>query len=89
MLREAERALSGRADSHIVVVVILSQVCKVLREKLGVRCLVGLTATSTRRTAIAVAKHLGIAADEAKHAVLFTSAVPDNLVLSVSRVITV
>ena len=57
-----------------------------LKEKLGVNCLVGLTATATRRTAVTVAKHLGIGAKDAKDAVLFTSAVPANLVLSVSRV---
>ena len=57
-----------------------------LREKLGVGCLVGLTATATRRTATTVAKHLGITPKDAKDAVLFTSAVPRNLVLSVSRV---
>ena len=62
------------------------KVCQVLKEKLGVNCLVGLTATATRRTAVTVAKHLGIGAKDAKHAVLFTSAVPENLVLSVSRV---
>ena len=43
--------MSGWADSHVVVVVvadivvIVSQVCKVLQEKLGVRRLVELTAT--------------------------------------------
>ncbi|KAM6989094.1 LOW QUALITY PROTEIN: ATP-dependent DNA helicase Q4, partial [Passerculus sandwichensis] len=37
------------------------RVCKVLRERVGVRCFLGLTATATVATARDVAKHLGIA----------------------------
>ena len=49
--KEAGRAMSGWSDSNIVIVfvvddVVATQVCKELLEKLGVRCLVGLTATS-------------------------------------------
>ncbi|KAK1331781.1 hypothetical protein QTO34_007457 [Cnephaeus nilssonii] len=57
------------------------RVCKVLRECLGVRCFLGLTATATRSTTLDVAKHLGIA----KEAVLRGPVtVPANLHLSVS-----
>ncbi|MBZ3872929.1 ATP-dependent DNA helicase Q4 [Sciurus carolinensis] len=37
------------------------RVCKVLREHMGVRCFLGLTATATRSTARDVAQHLGVA----------------------------
>ncbi|CAK6439051.1 unnamed protein product [Pipistrellus nathusii] len=57
------------------------RVCKVLRECLGVRCFLGLTATATRSTTLDVAEHLGIA----KEAVLRGPVtVPANLHLSVS-----
>lgn len=57
------------------------RVCKVLREQLGVRCFLGLTATATHSTALEVAQHLGIAAE----AVLRGSVtIPTNLHLSVS-----
>lgn len=54
---------------------------QVLREHMGVRCFLGLTATATRSTARDVAQHLGIA--EAVE--LSGSAnIPANLHLSVS-----
>ncbi|KAF6100893.1 RecQ like helicase 4 [Phyllostomus discolor] len=57
------------------------RVCKVLREHLGVRCFLGLTATATRSTALDVAKHLGVP----EEAVLRGPAtIPANLHLSVS-----
>ncbi|PFX35000.1 ATP-dependent DNA helicase Q4 [Stylophora pistillata] len=58
------------------------RVCKVLREKFGVRCFLGLTATATRATAASVAEHLGIVHDP--EAVIRGGAVPPNLFLSVS-----
>ncbi|RVE67270.1 hypothetical protein OJAV_G00115630 [Oryzias javanicus] len=36
------------------------RLCKVLRERLGVRCFLGLTATATPSTALDIARHLGI-----------------------------
>ncbi|XP_072013917.1 ATP-dependent DNA helicase Q4-like [Amphiura filiformis] len=57
--------------------------CRVLRERLGVKCLLGLTATATMATANSVAEHLGIAGDS--DAVVRGSSVPNNLMLSVSR----
>ncbi|XP_067416206.1 ATP-dependent DNA helicase Q4 [Emydura macquarii macquarii] len=58
------------------------QLCKVLRDRLGVRCLLGLTATATLATAQDVAHHLGIQ-EEAGIAVR-SAAVPPNLHLSAS-----
>ncbi|XP_059021363.1 ATP-dependent DNA helicase Q4 [Mustela lutreola] len=57
------------------------RVCKVLREHLGVRCFLGLTATATRSTSRDVAQHLGVA----EELVLSKPVtVPANLYLSVS-----
>lgn len=55
---------------------------QVLREKFGVRCFLGLTATATQSTATSVAEHLGIVHDVG--AVIRGGAVPPNLFLSVS-----
>ncbi|XP_028726822.1 ATP-dependent DNA helicase Q4 isoform X5 [Peromyscus leucopus] len=57
------------------------RVCKVLREHMGVRCFLGLTATATRSTARDVAQHLGIT-EELELSGLAT--IPANLHLSVS-----
>ncbi|KAK3086777.1 hypothetical protein FSP39_023162 [Pinctada imbricata] len=56
---------------------------KVLREKFGVQCFLGLTATATKSTAIDVAKHLDIS--DFEEAVIRGPPVPKNLFLSVSR----
>ncbi|NP_001072882.1 ATP-dependent DNA helicase Q4 [Xenopus tropicalis] len=58
------------------------RLCKVLRERLGVNCLLGLTATATRATAEDVARHLGVS-QEGGIPVRMAS-VPPNLHLSVS-----
>uniref|UniRef100_A0A3B4BDL0 DNA 3'-5' helicase n=1 Tax=Periophthalmus magnuspinnatus TaxID=409849 RepID=A0A3B4BDL0_9GOBI len=58
------------------------RLCKVLRERLGVQCLLGLTATATLSTALDIARHLYIN-DEDGIAVR-SAAVPPNLNLSVS-----
>ncbi|KAM8840719.1 ATP-dependent DNA helicase Q4 isoform 2-T2 [Spinachia spinachia] len=58
------------------------RLCKVLRERLGVQCLLGLTATATLSTAMDIARHLDIT-DEDGIAVR-SAAVPPNLQLSVS-----
>lgn len=54
---------------------------QVLREHMGVRCFLGLTATATRNTARDVAQHLGIA-EELK--LDGSATIPANLHLSVS-----
>ncbi|CAC5357583.1 RECQL4 [Mytilus coruscus] len=56
---------------------------KVLRERFGVKCFLGLTATATLSTAADVAKHLGI--DNIEEAIVRGPPVPKNLFLSVSR----
>ncbi|KAM6899998.1 ATP-dependent DNA helicase Q4 [Xenentodon cancila] len=58
------------------------RLCKVLRERLGVQCLLGLTATATLSTALDIAQHLDIS-DQDGIAVR-SAAVPPNLNLSVS-----
>lgn len=55
---------------------------QVLRDRLGVRCFLGLTATATLATARDVAQHLGIPAEEG--IAVRSAAVPPNLHLSVS-----
>ncbi|CAI9612088.1 unnamed protein product [Staurois parvus] len=58
------------------------RLCKVLRERLGVRCLLGLTATATLGTAQDVARHLEVS--DIDKTPLRLAAVPPNLHLSVS-----
>lgn len=58
------------------------RLCKVLRDRLGVRCLLGLTATATLSTALDIAHHLGIRDSEG--IAVRSAAVPHNLQLSVS-----
>ncbi|KAM8811106.1 ATP-dependent DNA helicase Q4 [Eudromia elegans] len=58
------------------------RLCKVLRDRLGVRCFLGLTATATLATARDVAQHLGITTD--RGTAVRSAAVPPNLRLSVS-----
>ncbi|XP_038615914.1 ATP-dependent DNA helicase Q4 [Tachyglossus aculeatus] len=62
------------------------RLCKVLRERLGVRCFLGLTATATRATARDVARHLGTpqGPQAGGHLAAAAAAVPPNLHLSVS-----
>ncbi|XP_072530694.1 ATP-dependent DNA helicase Q4 [Salminus brasiliensis] len=58
------------------------RLCKVLRDRLGVRCLLGLTATATLSTALDIAQHLDITDQEG--IAVRSAAVPPNLQLSVS-----
>ena len=55
---------------------------QVLRERFGVRCFLGLTATATRSTALSVCEHLGIV--HRPEAIVRGATIPDNLNLSVS-----
>ncbi|XP_046565076.1 ATP-dependent DNA helicase Q4-like [Haliotis rubra] len=59
------------------------RLCKVLRERYGVKCFLGLTATATKSTAQDVAKHLGI--EDVEKATVRGLPIPKNLVLSVSQ----
>ena len=56
---------------------------QVLQERLGVNCMLGLTATATKTTAVSVAQHLQI--DDFAAGTIRGATVPDNLLLSVSR----
>ncbi|XP_039978354.1 ATP-dependent DNA helicase Q4 isoform X2 [Xiphias gladius] len=58
------------------------RLCKVLRERLGVQCLLGLTATATLSTALDIAQHLDI--NDQDGIAVRSAAVPPNLHLSVS-----
>ncbi|NXQ35385.1 RECQ4 helicase, partial [Alaudala cheleensis] len=58
------------------------RICKVLRERLGVRCFLGLTATATAATARDVAQHLGIPPENG--IAIGAAGIPENLRLSVS-----
>ncbi|XP_067111566.1 ATP-dependent DNA helicase Q4 [Osmerus mordax] len=58
------------------------RLCKVLRDRLGVRCLLGLTATATLSTAQDIARHLDISDRDGIS--IRSDAVPSNLLLSVS-----
>ncbi|KAH9499786.1 ATP-dependent DNA helicase Q4 [Bulinus truncatus] len=60
------------------------RLCKVLRERYGVQCFLGLTATATRPTCRDVVRHLGIEELDC-NATVRGAPVPGNLVLSVSR----
>ena len=55
---------------------------QVLRERFGVRCFLGLTATATKSTALSVAEHLGIT--QRPDAIIRGATIPPNLNLSVS-----
>ncbi|KAL5021346.1 hypothetical protein ScPMuIL_000501, partial [Solemya velum] len=59
------------------------RLCKVLKERFGVRCFLGLTATATLSIATCVAKLLGI--EDFESATIRGSPIPKNLLLSASR----
>ena len=58
------------------------RLCKVIRDKFGVSCVLALTATATRRTVIDLMDRLGISEEEG---VIKGPILPINLKLSVSR----
>lgn len=53
---------------------------QVLSQRLGVQCLLGLTATATRATELSVAQHLGVAEGN----ILRGPTLPGNLHITVS-----
>ncbi|XP_014783451.1 ATP-dependent DNA helicase Q4 [Octopus bimaculoides] len=59
------------------------QVCKILKEKHGVQCFIGLTATATLAQSKHIAQQLGI--NDVQDAVIRGAPIPKNLVLTVSR----
>ncbi|KAG7211518.1 hypothetical protein KM043_010785 [Ampulex compressa] len=58
-------------------------VCRVLKEKLGVRTILGLTATATRSTAESIVKHLSI--HDGVAGIISDVPMPKNLLLSISK----
>jgi ATP-dependent DNA helicase Q4 len=58
------------------------RLCGVLRDKLGVKCILGLTATATASTEESIIRHMKLA----DAAVLRAAPIPSNLHLAVSRV---
>lgn len=58
-------------------------ICRVLREKLGVKTVLGLTATATLQTRESIVRHLGI--PDGLEGIISDIPLPDNLILSVSK----
>ncbi|XP_037890041.1 uncharacterized protein LOC119637796 [Glossina fuscipes] len=58
-------------------------ICKVLKNNLGVKCVLGLTATATLPTRISIITNLGIT--DGEQGVISDIPLPDNLILSVSK----
>lgn len=58
-------------------------ICRVLREKLGVKIVLGLTATATIQTRESIVKHLDI--PDGLNGIISDVPLPENLILSISR----
>lgn len=58
-------------------------ICRVLRESLGVKTILGLTATATRATRESIIEHLCI--PDGEDGVISDIPIPDNLTLTVSK----
>ncbi|KDR08798.1 ATP-dependent DNA helicase Q4 isoform X2 [Zootermopsis nevadensis] len=58
-------------------------ICKVLQEKLGVKTVLGLTATATKTTCSSIVTHLNI--PDGQQGIIKDVPLPNNLILSVSR----
>lgn len=58
-------------------------ICRVLREKLGVKTVLGLTATATLQTRESIVTHLGI--PDGLEGIISDIPLPDNLVLTISK----
>ncbi|XP_058838273.1 ATP-dependent DNA helicase Q4-like isoform X1 [Topomyia yanbarensis] len=58
-------------------------ICRVLKEKLGVRTILGLTATATYQTRHSIVEHLGI--PDGTNGIISDIPLPDNLILTVSK----
>lgn len=57
-------------------------ICRVLREKLNVKCILGLTATASQTTIKSIINHIDI--PDGVNGVITNPSLPDNLLLSVS-----
>lgn len=58
-------------------------ICRVLREKLGVKTVIGLTATATLQTRESIVRHLGIL--DGLKGIISDIPLPDNLILTISQ----
>uniref|UniRef100_A0A1A9X0I5 ATP-dependent DNA helicase Q4 n=1 Tax=Glossina brevipalpis TaxID=37001 RepID=A0A1A9X0I5_9MUSC len=58
-------------------------ICKVLKNNLGVKCVLGLTATATLPTRLSIISNLGIA--DGENGIISDVPLPDNLILSISK----
>lgn len=58
-------------------------ICRVLREKLGVRTVLGLTATATLQTRESIVRHLGI--HDGLEGIISDIPLPENLILTISK----
>lgn len=58
-------------------------ICRVLRDKMGVKTVLGLTATATRATSDSIVDHLQI--PDGRDGIITDTPLPDNLTLSVSK----
>ncbi|KRF98990.1 uncharacterized protein Dwil_GK27201 [Drosophila willistoni] len=58
-------------------------ICKVLKKNLGVKTVLGLTATATLPTRTSIIRHLGIL--DGEKGIISDTPLPDNLILSVSK----
>uniref|UniRef100_W8BWT9 ATP-dependent DNA helicase Q4 n=1 Tax=Ceratitis capitata TaxID=7213 RepID=W8BWT9_CERCA len=58
-------------------------ICKVLKKNLGIKTILGLTATATLPTRLSIINHLGI--PDGERGVISDIPLPDNLLLSVSK----
>ena len=82
----SEESLGTRLDASVAyitaygVVSMMLSSHQVLRERLGVQCVLGLTATATRTTALSVASHLSVKEEN----IIRGCTVPSNLHITVS-----
>ncbi|XP_044263176.1 ATP-dependent DNA helicase Q4 [Tribolium madens] len=58
-------------------------ICRVLRERMGVKTVLGLTATATRSTSDSIITHLQI--PDGRAGIISDKPLPDNLILTVSK----
>ncbi|XP_064215825.1 ATP-dependent DNA helicase Q4 [Tribolium castaneum] len=58
-------------------------ICRVLRERMGVKTVLGLTATATRSTSDSIISHLEI--PDGRAGIISDKPLPDNLILTVSK----
>lgn len=58
-------------------------ICRVLREKLGVKTVLGLTATATLQTRESIVRHLGI--HDGLEGIISDIPLPENLILTISK----